>query len=136
MEDEAHDQANERFDGEFAAALFACRGRCMDNDYEGAQFIEGEFFYDKKRQKRKQTKDVSDVANRVGLDQTMKTLARAVARFSAKSLTLLNARCTNGLDVIYGMFNDGDSDDERQKPRSSKKQDYKEPVAFVSSGKT
>jgi hypothetical protein len=40
-------------------------------------------------------------------------------------------------DIIYGMFNDGDSDDEGQKQRpKSKKQSYTEPVEFVSSGKT
>jgi hypothetical protein len=36
----------------------------VDNDYEGGKFVEGEYFFDKKRDKRKQTKDVSGPSNR------------------------------------------------------------------------
>ena len=36
----------------------------VDGDYEEGQFIEGEYFYGKKRDKRKQTKDVRNLGIR------------------------------------------------------------------------
>ncbi|KAK3280272.1 hypothetical protein CYMTET_11885 [Cymbomonas tetramitiformis] len=70
----------------------------MNNDYEDAQFIEGEFFHGGKKEKRKWTKE----------------------------------------DTIYGVFNEGDSDDEkggrRGRSHGKSKTDYTEGVAFVNSG--
>lgn len=67
----------------------------VDNDYEGGQWIGGEFFYEKKRKKRQQTEE----------------------------------------DRIYGVFAEGDSDDEyERRPSKRERADYAKPVNFVSKG--